>query len=253
MQRILTFMGITLAIAAILLITKTMSSIGHAQSLQISAEDYANGSKRFAAVSRKVSPALKAAFQEQGLEWGAPIFIRAFKEERTLELWVKKNEKFVHFRSYPIAAASGKLGPKRREGDRQVPEGFYFVKPSQMNPRSNFHLAFNIGYPNSYDKAHGRTGSFIMVHGSDVSIGCLAMTDEKIEEIYTLADAAHQGGQAFFRIHIFPFHLKGPALAQQSAHPEHPFWKNLQTGYQFFEDQQRPPNVTVKNKYYHFE
>lgn len=245
--------GIILAIGATWIITRSITTTGNAQSLKISEADYASGSKRFAAVSRKVTPALKTAFKEKGLAWGSPIFIRAFKKERTLEVWVQKKTKFVLFRTYPIAGASGKLGPKLREGDRQVPEGFYFVKPSQMNPQSNFHLAFNIGYPNSFDKAHARTGSFIMVHGSNVSIGCLAMTDEKIEEIYTLANSAHQGGQSFFRIHLFPFHLTAENLAKNTANKWHSFWSNLREGYQLFEDKKTPPNVTVKGKRYHFE
>ena len=247
------FFKIVLVIISLNFITGCIDKDLQAQTLQISEQDYAIGAKRQAAVFRKVTPALKRAFQEKSLSWGAPIFIRAFKEEKVLELWVKHKAKFILFRRYPIAAASGKLGPKLREGDRQVPEGFYFVKPSQMNPQSSYHLAFNIGYPNAYDRAHGRTGSFIMVHGSNVSIGCLAMTDEQIEEIYTLAHSAHQGGQAFFRVHIFPFHLTSAKLAQQSRHPYHSFWKNLQSAYQWFEDKKTPPNVTVKNKHYHFD
>ena len=245
--------GIVLTLAAIWLITQSISNIGNAQDLQISAKDYANGAKRFTAVSEKVTPSLKTAFQEKGLTWGSPIFLRAFKEEEILELWVKKEEQFILFRSYPIAAASGDLGPKQREGDRQVPEGFYFVKPGQMNPQSNYHLAFNIGYPNTFDKAHARTGSFIMVHGSHVSIGCLAMTDAKIEEIYTLAQSAFTGGQPFFRIHLFPFRMTTDNMASHPSSQWGDFWENLQPGYQWFEDKKTPPNVLVKESRYHFE
>jgi murein L,D-transpeptidase YafK len=122
-----------------------------------------------------------------------------------------------------------------------------------MNPQSRFHLAFNIGYPNAYDRAHTRTGDFIMVHGSNVSIGCLAMGDDAIEEIYTLAHAALEGGQKFFRIHLFPFRLTEERLAQHTAHPSFPFWQNLQTGFRWFEEKKQPPNATVENKRYQFD
>jgi len=202
----------------------------------------------------KVEPLLKPALAAKSLKMGSPVFIRAFKQERELELWMKPadSEKFVLFKTYPIAAASGKLGPKQAEGDRQVPEGFYFVPPSMMNPRSRFHLAFNIGYPNQFDRAHGRTGSFIMVHGSDVSIGCLAMTDQKIEEIYSLCDAAHRAGQKFFRVHIFPFRMSEEKMRQCRGHRWRPFWKNLEKGYRWFEEKRTIPNVSVQDKRYHF-
>ena len=245
--------GFILALGVFSLIIRTISTKSQAQSIQISEKDYAVGTKRAAAVASKVTPALKEAFVEKELTWGSPIFLRAFKEEKVLELWVKKKDGFVLFESYPIAAASGDLGPKKREGDRQVPEGFYFVKPTQMNPQSRFHLAFNIGYPNNFDRAHERTGSAIMVHGSDVSIGCLAMTDAKVEEIYTIANSAFDGGQPFFRIHLFPFRMTKEKMAEQADSEWHPFWRNLQTGYQWFEEKKTPPNVTVKKKNYFFE
>ena len=147
---------------------------------------------------------------------------------------------------------SGKLGPKLAEGDRQAPEGFYYVNRSRMKPDSTFHLAFNIGYPNSYDRAHNRTGSFIMVHGNQVSIGCFAMTDYWIEEIYTLCAEALKNGQPFFRVHIFPFRMTDERLAKESSNPWHPFWSNLKEGYDWFEEKKTPPNVTVGEKTYTF-
>ncbi|MFK7851772.1 MAG: L,D-transpeptidase family protein [Akkermansiaceae bacterium] len=215
----------------------------------------AEGQAREREAAKNVELDLSAALAEKKLELGSPIFIRAFKEEDVLELFIesKKTGKFELFRTYPIAAASGKLGPKLAEGDRQVPEGFYFVGPKAMNPNSSYHLSFNIGFPNTYDRAHGRTGSFIMIHGSNISIGCLAMTDEKIEEIYTLADAAHDGGEAFFRVHIFPFRMTDARMVKAADHQWIAFWKNLKTGYDFFEKSKIPPNVTVKDKKYIFE
>ncbi len=148
---------------------------------------------------------------------------------------------------------SGQLGPKLAEGDRQAPEGFYFVTRSMMHPTSRYHLAFNIGYPNRYDTAHARTGSFIMVHGNTQSIGCFAMTDEKIEEIYTLCDAALRNGQNYFRVHVFPFRMTDARMKAENGHRWISFWRNLQEGYLWFEEKARPPNVEVAQKKYIFE
>lgn len=198
---------------------------------------------------------METELAEKKLESGSPVFIRAFKEERELELFIenKATGKFELFRSYPIAAASGELGPKLAEGDRQVPEGFYFSRSGDMNPNSSFHLSFNVNYPNAYDRAHERTGTFIMVHGSNVSIGCLAMTDEKIEEIYALCQAALDKGQPFFRVHIFPFRMTPERMAKAAASPHLPFWENLKTGYDLFEENKLPPTVSVREKAYVFE
>ncbi|WHI53155.1 L,D-transpeptidase family protein [Microbulbifer sp. MLAF003] len=131
----------------------------------------------------------------QNLEYGAPIFIRIFKGSSTLELWMESNDgRFKLFKEYEICAYSGDLGPKEQEGDLQSPEGFYFVNAGRLNPWSQFHLSFNLGYPNKYDRMQGRTGSALMVHGDCVSIGCYAMTDTNINEIYTLATEALKGG-----------------------------------------------------------
>ena len=240
--------------AGIWLFLNSMSDQAKAEGLGLTPREYANGTKRASAVAKKVTPGLKAAFKEKNLTWGAPVFIRAFKEENILELWVKSNEEKYHlFKSYPIAGASGKLGPKLREGDRQVPEGFYYVAKRQLNPRSTFHLSFNIGYPNSYDTAHNRTGSFIMVHGSDVSIGCLAMTDPFIEEIYTICDSALSNGQKFFRVHIFPFEMTEARMARASNDEWFEFWQNLEIGYRWFQEKKVPPNVKVEGRRYSFE
>jgi len=197
---------------------------------------------------------LPTLMKEKELKMGAPVFIRAFKEERELEVFLQGDDgTFQLLRTYPVAAASGELGPKLAEGDLQVPEGFYFSSQSSMKPDSMFHLAFNIGYPNAYDRAHGRTGSFIMVHGSNVSIGCLAMTDEKIEEIYVLCQAALDAGQAFFRVHIFPFRMTDERMRIASSSEHYEFWKNLRTGYDLFEKNRVPPHVGVKDKRYTFE
>jgi murein L,D-transpeptidase YafK len=192
-----------------------------------------------------------------GFEAGKQIFIRIFKKEAELELWIQKESppappQFGLFATYPICAVSGGLGPKLRQGDSQAPEGFYAVGPKQLNPGSRYHLAFNIGYPNSYDRAHGRTGSAIMVHGSCVSDGCFAMTDPVIEEIYGLAREALRRGQPFFRVHIFPFRLTEANLAAWANSPWAPFWRMLQEGYAYFERYKIPPDMVVRDKVYVF-
>lgn len=213
------------------------------------------GEARATAAAAKVRPTLERDLTAVGLRCGDPVFIRAFKEEKLLQLFVRSRAsgKFVLFRTYPIAAASGVLGPKLVEGDGQVPEGFYHVPPAAMNPASRYHLAFNIGYPNEFDRAHQRTGSAIMVHGNSVSIGCLAMTDDKIEEIYTLCAAAHHGGQADFSVHLFPFRMTADRLEKAAGTPHHAFWKNLADGYESFEKSQVPPDVSVHAGRYEFQ
>lgn len=210
---------------------------------------------RAKAAAGRVRPALTRDLAALGLRFGDPVFIRIFKEERELELWVRQpgRKTFKHFRTYAIAAMSGTLGPKEKEGDRQAPEGFYFVPPSRMNPRSDFHLSFNLGYPNEYDRAHGRDGSFLMVHGDRVSIGCFAMTDAKIEEIYTLCDAALRNGQPFFRVHAFPFRMTAERMEEAQRDEWFEFWQNLKEGHDLFERTKVPPNVEVRNKKYVFE
>ena len=213
------------------------------------------GPERARAAADRVRPALEEALALKGLHYGDPVFIRAFKEEGELELWVRKREtgKYEHFRTWDVAAQSGKSGPKLAEGDGQVPEGFYFVPPSAMKPDSTFHLAFNVGYPNAYDRAHGRSGTFIMIHGNCVSIGCLAMTDPKIEEIYTLCDAALKNGQPYFRVNLFPFRMTSGRLAREKDSPWFDFWTNLKEGSDFFESSHVPPEADVEKGRYVFK
>lgn len=228
--------------------------VSGAKSLSLSAKDYGNGSKRAAAAEKKTKPVLSKALGEVGASWGAPVYLQAFKEERLLELWVepKKGAPYQLLETYPIEAASGELGPKKAEGDRQVPEGFYQVTRGNLNPESRFHLSFNIGYPNKFDKSHGRTGSFIMVHGGAASIGCLAMGDPAIEEIYTLVAAALKNGQKSVPIAIFPFRPTAERLQEAKNNPNYPFWLQLADGYQFLQANKRPPRVKISSKSYSF-
>ena len=220
--------------------------------LALAAWRHAPRSDRSEAAAKRVRAPLEVALRIKGLRWGAPIFIRIFKEEKELELWVDNGKEFKHFKTWPICKYSGKLGPRLKEGDGQAPEGFYFVPRSRMNPRSRFHLSFNIGYPNTYDRAHKRTGSALMVHGNCVSIGCYAMTDAGIEEIYSLCDAALMNGQRFFRVHAFPFRMTNTNMKRHQSSKWIVEWKNLKQGYDWFEKTKRPPNVTVSGKQYLF-
>lgn len=200
---------------------------------------------------QRVRPALEQDLQRLGLRYGAPVFMRLFKREKILELWIGiDSNRFELFRSYPICTWSGELGPKLRQGDNQAPEGFYRVGSGQLNPNSRFHLSFNLGYPNAYDRAHGRTGDFLMVHGSCVSIGCYAMGDDAIEEIYSLAAAALREGQAAFDVHVFPFRLDDASLDAQRDSPWHAFWSELKPAHDRFEATHRVPRVRVDGRHY---
>jgi len=198
----------------------------------------------------QVRPQLERQLQRKGLKLGQPIFVRIFKIPGTLEVWVEKDHQFQLFKTYRICTYSGFLGPKTREGDKQAPEGFYSVTPDQLNPKSSYHLSFNIGYPNEYDAARFRGGKYIMVHGDCQSSGCFAMTDNRIEEIYLLAHAALSQGQKQFSVHIFPFHLTPKNLKKYAASPWIKFWQNLQPGYTAFEQLRQVPVIAVnKGKY----
>ena len=156
----------------------------------------------------------------------SPILIRIFKEESELEVWkVDKSGRFALLRTYPICRWSGDLGPKIQEGDRQAPEGFYTVTPDLMNPNSHYHLAINTGFPNAYDRANGRSGASLMIHGDCASVGCYAMTDEQITEIYSLAREAFFGGQRSFQIQAYPFRMTPLNMARHRNSPHLAFWK----------------------------
>ena len=206
---------------------------------------------RAAAAAARVRPILEAQLAARGLRYGDPVFLRIFKHERKLELWVRQaSGDYVLFRNYGICTYSGALGPKLRQGDLQAPEGFYRVRLGQLNPASAYHLSFNLGYPNAYDRAWGRTGDFLMVHGSCVSIGCYAMGDDNIEEIYTLVEAALRAGQRQVEVHIFPFNFAEPPAANWRTGTWGEFWSNLQEGYDAFEQSKRPPTITVSGRRY---
>lgn len=200
----------------------------------------------------KARERLDATLKKKGVAFGDELFIRVFKEEAELETWLLRGKKFALLKTYPICAYSGELGPKEKQGDEQAPEGFYSVGPSKLNPQSSYHLSFDVGYPNAYDRALGRTGNLIMVHGACVSIGCFAMTNDGIEDIYSLAHAALANGQKFIRVHIFPFRMTARNMKRHAPSKWSAFWANLKEGYDLFESDRLPPDVVVKDARYLF-
>ncbi|WP_269931222.1 L,D-transpeptidase family protein [Aminobacter sp. HY435] len=203
--------------------------------------------------NRQLSPRIMAEMKAKGMNKSSPVLARVFKEEGKLEVWKQKtNGRYDIVASYDICKMSGKLGPKFTEGDRQSPEGFYTVRPGQMNPNSSYHLAFNIGYPNTYDRANGRTGSNLMVHGACSSSGCFSMTDAQIEEIYAFARDAFKGGQTEFQVQSYPFRMTAANMARYRSDPNYQFWTMLKEGYDHFEITKMPPKVDVCEKRYVF-
>jgi len=180
-----------------------------------------------------------------GFSAGAPVFLRIFKQESQLEVWLRKGPHFEKFATYPICRWSGGLGPKLKEGDRQSPEGFYTVEADALNPHSRQYRSFNVGYPNLLDRAHKRTGSFVMVHGGCASIGCFAMTHPVMDEIWKLVTAAFETGQKRFQVQIFPFRLTDAKLERHARHKWYGTWRELKPGFDAFEASHIPPRVQV--------
>jgi murein L,D-transpeptidase YafK len=200
------------------------------------------------------TPELLSLFQQKNMARHSPIVLRIFKEEAELEVW--KQDRTGHFqflKLYPICRWSGDLGPKLHEGDRQAPEGFYAITPNLMNPNSNYYLAINTGFPNSFDKANDRDGTFLMVHGNCASIGCYAMTDEQIAEIYAMASDTFSGGRPTFQIQAYPFRLTPANLARHRSNPNMAFWKMLKIGNDHFEATHLELKVDVCNRRYVFD
>ncbi len=207
-----------------------------------------------AKANQPVSPKLAADIAEKDMDLQSPILVRLFKQEAELEIWKQnRNGRYALLKTYPICRWSGDLGPKIHEGDRQAPEGFYAITPGQMNPQSSYYLAFNIGYPNAYDKALGHTGSQLMVHGDCSSRGCYAMTDEQIAEIYALGRESFFGGQTAFQVQAYPFRMTPINMARHRNNPNMPFWKMIKEGYDHFEVTRQEPKVDFCEKKYVFD
>ncbi|MES0812842.1 murein L,D-transpeptidase family protein [Roseibium sp. SCPC15] len=214
------------------------------------ADEFGAGPKHL----RPVSSSLKRKMTDMNMSSTSPIMIRIFKEESELEVWKQtRSGKFKLLDEFEICKWSGKLGPKFKEGDRQAPEGFYEITPALMNPNSSYHLAFNLGYPNKYDRSHGRTGSHLMVHGACSSRGCYAMTDEQVQDIYALARDSFKGGQRSFQVQAYPFRMTPENMARHRDNEHLAYWKMLKTGYDHFEVTKTPPKVSVCEKKYVFD
>ena len=204
---------------------------------------------------RPLKPEMISLMKEKGMGKEDPILVRTFKEEKILEVWKRdQSGRYALLKSYPLCTVGGVAGPKIREGDKQSPEGFYTVTPGRMNPNSQFHLAYDVGYPNAFDRAWGRTGAAIMVHGGCVnSAGCFIVTDAQIEEIYGLAREAFDGGQRSFQLQAYPFRMTAENLAKHRKSPNMAFWKNIKEGADHFEVTKLEPKVDVCDKKYVFD
>lgn len=181
----------------------------------------------------------------KGLSKGSAVFIRLFKAESEVELWLLKGDGFVLLDTYPICHWTGTLGPKEREGDKQSPEGFYIVTKRNTRHVGRWRKALNLGFPNALDQRLQRTGSYILLHGGCSSTGCFAMTDPVMDEVHALVSAAVRGGQQRIHVHVFPFRMTDAALAAHGEHPWHAFWSDLKAGHDAFERTHLPPRITI--------
>ncbi|MBD1387716.1 murein L,D-transpeptidase [Mucilaginibacter rigui] len=209
-------------------------------------------SKRASDARKAIWPKLQKELTEQKFDSRYRIYIRIIKQLDLIEVWAKKGSKYELFKRYSICYYSGGLGTKISRGDGKSPEGFYTVGAKQLNPVSNYHLAINIGYPNKFERLKGYTGDAIMIHGNCASIGCYAMTNPTIEEIYTLAYKALEAGQPSINVDIFPFRMTAEHMKEFEKSPYIGFWKTMKPGYDLFEKNHLPPVVSVVNKQYAF-
>ena len=201
-----------------------------------------------------LSAQMVSEIEQRNMAKESPILVRIFKEEAELEVWKEDSSgRMALLKTYPVCRWSGELGPKVKEGDRQAPEGFYTISPSLMNPNSSYYLAINMGFPNAYDRANGRSGAFLMIHGDCSSRGCYSMTDEQISEIYALGRDSFFGGQKSFQVQAYPFRMTAQNLAKHRNSPHLAFWKMLKKGNDHFEVSKLEPKVDVCDKSYVFD
>lgn len=193
----------------------------------------------------------KQRLEKLGLKAGAPVLLRIFKESSELELWMLKSDRYVHFATYPICHWSGTLGPKLAEGDKQSPEGFYTITRRQIHHSGRWPRSLNLGFPNVLDRALLRTGSYILIHGGCSSVGCFAMTNAVISEVYGLVAKALRAGQRHVPVHIFPFRMTEKNLDMHRTSEWVGFWRNLKKGYDSFQRYRLPPAISVCNGHYH--
>lgn len=207
----------------------------------------------FPKAERPIPADIVKAMKAKGMKASSPIMLRIFKQENLVEVWKQADSgRYELLKDYEICKWSGKLGPKIKEGDRQAPEGYYDINEWQMNPRSDYFLSFNLGFPNAFDRSLGRTGTHLMMHGACSSAGCYSMTDERIAEIFALAREAFNGGQKSFQVQAFPFRMTPQNMAEHRDDPNFEFWKMLKEGYDHFEITRVPPKVNVCERRYVF-
>lgn len=239
--------------AAILLFT--VPSALFAQSSFI---DYQKSQGRVADVFRRKEDTLKKQFAAKQLAWPAKyVYIRSFKYDSELEVWVKSNpqDEYKLFKTYKVCALAGTLGPKRIEGDYQVPEGFYYI--NEFKPNSQYHLSLGLNYPNAADRIMADSmspGGDIYIHGSCVTQGCIPITNPQIEELYILTSHARNQGQDFIPVHIFPVKFSNPKsmayldkLMKDDADLK-AFEKTMKQAFDFFEGTKQLPVVGVTSK-----
>ncbi|CDK14452.1 putative protein yafK precursor [Erwinia amylovora LA635] len=199
----------------------------------------------FASVNETITPLAPVSKELRKQLIGIPVYLQIFKEERTLELYGKIGNEYRLLNSFPICKFSGGLGPKRVQGDFKSPEGFYSVSLSQLKPDSRYYRAINVGFPNEYDRQQGYQGKYLMIHGNCVSIGCYAMTDAYMDEIYRYVEAALRNGQPRIEVSIYPFRMTASNMQRHRYSTYINFWKQLQPGYAQFEQTKQPPAVAV--------
>jgi murein L,D-transpeptidase YafK len=202
---------------------------------------------------RELPPKIIQKIKAKGMAKNAPVMFRLIKDEHVVEVWKQKSTgRYEMVQNYNICAWSGTLGPKFKEGDRQAPEGYYPIRPTQLNPASKYFLALNTGYPNQYDRAHGRTGADLMIHGACSSSGCYSMTDDSVQQIFAFARDAFEGGQTEIMLEAIPFRMTAEKMALYSKHKDFAFWQMLKEGYDYFELTKTPPKVDFCEKKYVF-
>ncbi|MBL4657366.1 MAG: L,D-transpeptidase family protein [Flavobacteriales bacterium] len=199
---------------------------------------------------------VKSLFNDWGVHYtNYELLIRGFKKEKKLQVWARDKDaaKYKLIKTYDYCRLSGSLGPKRKQGDLQVPEGYYHI--DRFNPASSFYLSLGINYPNSSDRkksTHSNLGGDIFVHGNCVSIGCIPITDAKIKELYVMCVEAKSNGQAKIPVHIFPCKMSDSEwTGLKSEYEDQPelisFWENLRPGYLHFETKNAPAKVTISS------
>jgi murein L,D-transpeptidase YafK len=197
---------------------------------------------------------LTSTMNAKSMSPSGPIVVRIFKQESELEIWKRdRSGRYALLKTYPMCRWSGKLGPKTRNGDRQAPEGFYHVSGRMLNPRSQYYLSFNLGYPNKLEAALGYSGEALMVHGACSSSGCYALTDDGVAEIYAVVREALKGGQTTFQVQAYPFRMTPENMAKNRNDPNYAFWTNIKQGYDAFEVTRQQPKVSYCGRQYVFD